>query len=394
MQSAGALARRIHGWSWQAFPIGMGTGAVYVALSSVKQHPQALTVVETIFYFLNMVLFLLNVTTLLIQAILYPRQSWRLINDPTKGVFVPVAVLSFATIIIGTIKYAHGPGHVSNGVIYILFWIYVVFACLTCFPMLMIWFNQCHDLDQFTPAYAFLIFPLMIVGTVASNVLTTLDPTDSRAVGVLLMGYFFQGIGFCMTFIYICIYIIRVMSTGFLEGHQANGAFVVCGPPGFTALALLNLAGHARAILPAHNLISSTAGEVWWAASVIPALMLYGLAVFLFLFGLIPYCFKVHKDLKDILGCWALTFPNVGWICTTRVLGDVFKVQGLYRFHLFMTVSLCLTWIVLFVLTLVAFWRGLIFYSKDEDVIRDRRGYCEEKFTIICHSETSTIVSV
>jgi len=57
-----------------------------------------------------------------------------------------------------------------------------------------------------------------------------------------------------MTFFYICIYIIRyasaqslvparvccsltssdtrIMMTGFLEGHQANGAFVAVGPPG------------------------------------------------------------------------------------------------------------------------------------------------------------------
>jgi len=61
------------------------------------------------------------------------------------------------------------------------------------------------------------------------------------------------------------------------------------------------------------------------------ALMLYGLAVFLFLFGVLPYWFKLHKHLNEILGCkfipivscleiglnvhfqcqgWALTFPN------------------------------------------------------------------------------------
>lgn len=34
--------------------------------------------------------------------------------------------------------------------------------------------------------------------------------------------------------------------TGFLDGHQANGAFVACGPPGFTALALINLARKAQ----------------------------------------------------------------------------------------------------------------------------------------------------
>jgi hypothetical protein len=37
-----------------------------------------------------------------------------------------------------------------------------------------------------------------------------------------------------------------VCQTGFMEGHQANGAFVACGPPGFTALALINLGSQAR----------------------------------------------------------------------------------------------------------------------------------------------------
>ncbi len=49
----------------------------------------------------------------------------------------------------------------------------------------------------------------MLVGVIASNVLRVLDPSDSRAIGVLFVGYFFQGIGFFMTMFYICIYILR-----------------------------------------------------------------------------------------------------------------------------------------------------------------------------------------
>lgn len=36
------------------------------------------------------------------------------------------------------------------------------------------------------------------------------------------------------------------MQTGIYEGHQANAAFIVCGPPGFTTLALVNLGKQAR----------------------------------------------------------------------------------------------------------------------------------------------------
>lgn len=177
------ISRRIHGWSWQAvgtlcypqpihilicdmqFPIGMGTGAVYVCLAGIHPHPGLpLTMVETVFYFLNIALFLLNSTTLLLQLIresspfppppctwrsscscsmcvVYPRQAKRLITDPSKGIFVPLIVclwtcrlsfldsrlfhmqvLSFATIIIGTINYVLPTGHVSPTFIYCLFW--------------------------------------------------------------------------------------------------------------------------------------------------------------------------------------------------------------------------------------------------------------------------------
>lgn len=380
-----SLARRIHGWSWQAFPIGMGTGAVYVTMSGIKYHSRALTVVETIFYFINIALFLLNSSTLLLQAILYPQQAKRLIKDPVKGIFVPLIVLSFATIIIGTINYAVPSGHVHPGFIYDIFWVYVAFSLIVCIPMLMIWFNKPHDLKTFTPAWAFLVFPMMLVGVVAFNVLKVVPPEEPRALGVLLVGYFFQGLGFFVTFIYICIYMIRIMTTGFLDGHQANGAFVACGPPGFTALALINLGDHARDILPKHNLVSPLAGEIWYASSVMAGLLLFGLAVFFFVFGVLPYWFKLHKHLSEILGCWALTFPNVGWINTLRVLGDTFDIPGFYVVHLVMTITIVAAWAVLFALTALAFWKGKIFMADGDDVLRDtfqhqkRAGWDAEK---------------
>lgn len=51
-------------------------------------------------------------------------------------------------------------------------------------------------------------------------------------------------------------------------------------------------------------------GDVWYSGSVLVALMLWGLAVFLFVLALLPYPFKVHYHLRDVLGAWALTFPN------------------------------------------------------------------------------------
>lgn len=170
----------------------------------------------------------------------------------------------------------------------------------------------------------------------------------------------------CFLFLDVFIYFIFTFffryQTGFLEGHQANGAFVACGPPGFTALALINLAdrsqemyvlmtsqrhlgliNHPENSLSARNLISPNAGEIWYAVSVLSALLLFGLAVFFFAFGALPYWFKLHKHLGEVLGCmflslqfhsieqvteiifaqgWALTFPNGTHLSAPNLIGS------------------------------------------------------------------------
>ena len=148
------------------------------------------------------------------------------------------------------------------------------------------------------------------------------------------------------------------------------------------------------------------------------ALMLFGLAVFLFFFGLFPYWFKLHKHLREILGCTCespiaklclidcvpritrlgahlpqrcvfahisvvrvmktndvlVLFIAVGWVSTIRVLGDVFEIQGFFTWHLIMTIIICTVWVVLFVLTIAAFIKGKIFLAKPEEVIKDTVG--------------------
>lgn len=47
----------------------MGTGAVYVSLVDIHHQSPLLTHIETVFFFLNIVLFILNTSTLALQAI-------------------------------------------------------------------------------------------------------------------------------------------------------------------------------------------------------------------------------------------------------------------------------------------------------------------------------------
>lgn len=53
------------------------------------------------------------------------------------------------------------------------------------------------------------------------------------------------------------------------------------------------------------------------------------------------------------------------------MIGKTFEIQGLLTVHLVMAVLICVTWVVLFALTLLAFCKGRIFISDEADVLKD-----------------------
>ncbi|EHS64162.1 uncharacterized protein PGTG_22072 [Puccinia graminis f. sp. tritici CRL 75-36-700-3] len=80
-------------------------------------------------------------------------------------------------------------------------------------------------------AWAFPVFPLLLTGVVTFNVLRIVPLTDPRAVSIFITGLFMFGAGAFMCIFYLAIFLLRIMTTGFLDGHQANGAFIAAGPP-------------------------------------------------------------------------------------------------------------------------------------------------------------------
>ncbi|KAK0184785.1 voltage-dependent anion channel-domain-containing protein [Armillaria mellea] len=355
------VARRIHGWSWQTFPIVMGTSAVFMTLSDLKPHPAFVSGIEMVFFVFSISLFFMNMVMLFLQVIFFPRRAWSRLRDPIQG----ISVVSFATIIVGTVNYDVTYGHVSSKLIYSLFWVYLAIAMATCFPMIKITFSQHRDLPHFAPSCAFPsvgVCSQMLTALVSANTLRVIDASDAKALGILLVGYVVHGLGLFMAFFFLSIYIIRY--NGFMESSQSNLAFVACSPPGFSALTLMSLGDHARSILAARGYTTEIAGDVWYSVS----LLLYGLALFFFILGVITYRYPFKGHMNEILTCWAMTFPNVGWINATRLLGDIFEAQGFLTFHLIMTILMCLIWLFLSIFTATAFFQGKILKSGKEDV--------------------------
>ncbi|KAF5376815.1 hypothetical protein D9757_008901 [Collybiopsis confluens] len=147
--------------------------------ASFKAHSPARTAVETVFFSLNMALFLYAVRSS------YRRVSGRLYGKATLD---RCAVRIFVPFVVRVSQFATTPSPLDNlpsQFTYLL-------QGLRRFRMSDL-FSDAHNVVQSnpTPAYAFLAD--MLVGVVAFNVLKTRDPADPRAIEVLVLGYLLQG---------------------------------------------------------------------------------------------------------------------------------------------------------------------------------------------------------
>jgi len=177
------------------------------------------------------------------------------------------------------------------------------------------------------------------------------------------------------------------MTTGFLDGHQANGAFIAAGPPGFSALILFNMGKIASKLFPLHSLISPNAGEIVFAGCIFVGIMLTGCSAVLFVMAVIPYWARLHKHLNEILGCWATTFPNIGLILSLKFLGDTFDSKVFYAFQTTLTIMVFCVYLIVLSLTILAVWKGLILMSDDKAVYMDSVGLSDEKMELMEKNE-------
>ncbi|KAH9452075.1 hypothetical protein Pst134EA_026010 [Puccinia striiformis f. sp. tritici] len=87
------FSKRIHGMTWQAYPVGLGTATGYILLANLKTHPAFLTKIEILLFIMNIIIFSLTTGLMVVQAVLYPQQFKRVALDPNKNSFIPTCVL-------------------------------------------------------------------------------------------------------------------------------------------------------------------------------------------------------------------------------------------------------------------------------------------------------------
>jgi len=244
--------------------------------------------------------------------------------------------------------------------------------------MTFVWFGwgKSFHLRSFAMTGAFLVFPLMLVGTVAFNTLAVIDPANSNALAIWALGYVFQGLGMAIAFIFITVHFYRAIRYGFHRGAAAGSTFISVGPPGFTALAILQLGSWGRKILPIHTPIPQEAADMIYYTSIPMALCLVGMALYCWVFAIVPWiCTSTKHVMYNPAGAWPLTFPCTGFTLTLGVLGNIFESHAFWILQAFFTGYICLAFLLL-----LPCWMYRIMVPPDPELLAARGKYFEEAY--------------
>ena len=115
---------RIRHFTWTWFTMTMATGGIANVLYTVPFRFPGLYALGCIFFILNMVLFIFNVTMISLRFYYYPRTFKASFLHPTESLFIPAAVISFGTILINISQYGVDfTGRWLESVMAVMYWI-------------------------------------------------------------------------------------------------------------------------------------------------------------------------------------------------------------------------------------------------------------------------------
>ncbi|KAH7099955.1 C4-dicarboxylate transporter/malic acid transport protein [Auriculariales sp. MPI-PUGE-AT-0066] len=315
---------RLEFFEFGFFTLNLGTGACTILIGNISFHFPAKQYIGYVFLALNCIIYLTNLTLLALKAWWHPAAFRRSFVVPGSALFFPTTILAFATIYMSFIIFVHP--HVTSpvfiDVMYVLFWIYVAMSVFCAALLQWTMYDQAipqdRDFETITPSECLPVFPMMLAGAVGSTLANIVE--DRRAIPLIMLSYAFQGCGFLTAQLKLSAW----MSRNVLFGHPHDTRavpifFMSVGPPGFTAIAFLNLGQRALEVFPRFGVLqlplllpNNNAGEMVFVASWLTALCVWGQCFWFILATSVIWVQSLLRADKPIgwgMAWFATTFP-------------------------------------------------------------------------------------
>lgn len=210
----------------------MSTGALSAVLGQTPNRFPGLTTIGKIFFIIDIVLFVVLNICMAVRFTMAPSKVVRSLWHPVEGLFFGSYFVSIGLILNLTQSYgvpSCGPWLVKA--LQILFWMYCGTVLLVAVFQYFVLFQSARlKISNAMPAWIFPIYPLLVVGTLASNMLPSQPPQSSYEiwVGALML----QGLAWTVSLLQYSIYMLRLMSSELPAPSTRPGMFVSVGPAG------------------------------------------------------------------------------------------------------------------------------------------------------------------
>ncbi|CAK1360111.1 unnamed protein product [Cercospora beticola] len=377
--------QRIRHFTWGWFTMTMATGGIANVLYRVPYRFAGLYAIGCIFFILNIVLFLFNVTMISLRFY-YHRDTFKhSILHPTESLFIPASIISIGTILMNVSQYGLTQEKVSGlwllSTMYVFFWIYCGLAvCGSCGIYLILWSTQTFTVAQMTPVWIFPCYPLLVIGPHAAGLAEHLSEMSRPewAVNVIVGGFVFQGIGFLLSLMIYAAFIYRLMTQKLPAENLRPGMFVSVGPSGFTISGVVGMGDILPRVvdqdflLPGHG---ELAGQVSKIASVWFGLWLWGLAFWFFIVSVGAHWNCIQRGrMTFAMTFYSYVFPQTALTTATFYIALALDNRPIRILGCAMAILVIIAWIVVFVMMIRAVInKDILWPQKQED--KDEGGW-------------------
>ncbi|KAK5167225.1 uncharacterized protein LTR77_007957 [Saxophila tyrrhenica] len=329
-----------------------------------------LATIGKIFYILDVVMFVTFTIAMAMRFVLFPRKVLQSLYHPVEGLFFGAYFVSVGLILNGAQAYGVpncGPWLVTA--LRVCFWMYCGTVLLVAiFQYYVLFQNARLDVANAVPAWIFPIYPLLVVGSLASVML----PSQPRqqAYNMWIGAVMLQGLAWTVALLQYAIYMQRLMTSQLPPPPTRPGMYVSVGPAGYTAAALIGLANAAPTVLPANafNVNPNFGdGQVVKDLGIISGTFILLFSFWFFCISTAAVCAGIKK-MTYTLNWWAFVFPNAGLALAAIQLGSVYSSPGINGICSALTVMLVILWFIAAIFCVRAVIRKEITYpGKDED---------------------------
>ncbi|KAM0346184.1 hypothetical protein ACHAPU_005605 [Fusarium lateritium] len=361
------LRKRLKHFTWAWYTLPMSTGGLSLLLFAQPNQFPGLKTIGLVIYIINLIIFTAVTSTMVMRFLFHPGTLVQSLTHPREGFFLPTFLLSIATIITSTDRYAI-PKSDGNLVwaVQATFWAYVVVTLILAIGQYSYVFAaHSFSLNTMMPTWILPIFPIMLSGTIASVIAET--QPEVAAVPIIIAGLTCQGLGLSVAVMMYAHMIGRLMQAGLPNREHRPGLFMCVGPPAFTALALIGMAEGLPDKIQFVNDGTSINVALVKLMAIMGAIFLWALSLWWFGIGVVAVIQSPPKYFH--LGWWAMVFPNTGFTLATISIGKALGSTSIGWVATGMSIVLLCAYAFIFYSHVRAVLSQDIMYpGRDEDV--------------------------